>query len=43
VAKNAHNQLQAHAWVESEGKIVIGGADSASQYKKLSSFKEQGK
>jgi hypothetical protein len=27
VAKGERQQLQAHAWVESEGKIVIGGSE----------------
>jgi hypothetical protein len=26
VAKGKEGQFQAHAWVESEGKVVIGGA-----------------
>lgn len=29
VAKGRRGQLEAHAWVESEGKVVIGGVDVA--------------
>jgi transglutaminase superfamily protein len=28
VAKNPAGKLEAHAWVESDGKVIIGGADS---------------
>ena len=27
VAKNGERQLQAHAWVESQGRVVIGGSE----------------
>jgi hypothetical protein len=29
VAKSVEGQFEAHAWVESEGKIVIGGSETA--------------
>jgi hypothetical protein len=36
VAKTKAGNLQAHAWVESEGKIVIGRITNLSHYTMLS-------
>jgi hypothetical protein len=38
VAKGETGQLDAHAWVESEGRIVIGGAQDLSRYTPLPSL-----
>ncbi len=35
VTKGKGGQLEAHAWVESEGRIVIGGSDSPSHFTPL--------
>lgn len=35
VAKGERGQLEAHAWVESQGQIVIGGQDSPSRFRPL--------
>jgi hypothetical protein len=35
VAKDEKGQLEAHAWVESQGKIVIGGLGNLSRYTPL--------
>jgi hypothetical protein len=32
VAKGEEGQLEAHAWLESEGRIVIGGEESPSRF-----------
>ena len=37
VTKGKGGQLEAHAWVESEGQIVIGGSDSPSRFAPLMS------
>lgn len=37
VARNSDGQFQAHAWIESEGKIVVGGS-GASAYTPLPAF-----
>ena len=41
VAMNAQQQLVAHAWVESEGRIVIGGTDSYRRYSALPPLEEE--
>src|SRR5689334_21664605 len=38
VAKAAAAGFEAHAWVESGGKILIGGAESAQKYTQMLSF-----
>jgi hypothetical protein len=35
VAKDGRERLKAHAWVESQGKIVIGNMQDLSRYKAL--------
>lgn len=35
VIRGEEGQLQAHAWVESQGRIVIGGTESPSRYTPL--------
>ena len=36
VARSADGKLQAHAWLESDGRVVIGGTESSlQQYKRL--------
>lgn len=35
VAKDENGQLAAHAWVESQGRIVIGGLENLTQYTPL--------
>lgn len=35
VTKGKGDQLEAHAWIENEGRIVIGGSDSPSRFKPL--------
>jgi hypothetical protein len=37
VAKNEAGKLEAHAWVESRGRIVIGGSEELFRYTPLSS------
>jgi hypothetical protein len=39
VAKGEQEQFQAHAWVESEGKVVIGGSESG-RYTPLAGLEE---
>jgi len=41
VAKNGLDRLKAHAWVECEGKIVIGSRMDLSRYAVLPSFTKQ--
>jgi hypothetical protein len=41
VAKNQSGQLEAHAWVESNGKVVIGQVSNLSQYTLLPAFEER--
>jgi hypothetical protein len=36
VAKGGDEGIRAHAWVERDGKVLIGGENSPVQYKKLS-------
>jgi hypothetical protein len=38
VTKGERGQLEAHAWVESEGKIVIGGSQDLARYTPLPSL-----
>lgn len=38
VAKGEEGQLEAHAWVESQGQIVIGGLSNLSSFTPLPSF-----
>jgi hypothetical protein len=40
VAKNERGGLQAHAWVESNGEIVVGGITGLSHFTVLSSTNE---
>jgi hypothetical protein len=40
VAKGERGQLEAHAWVEERGKIVIGNLRDLSRYKPLPSLKQ---
>lgn len=35
VTKGKNDQLEAHAWIESEGRVIIGGTDSLSRFKPL--------
>ena len=35
VSTSPEQRIRAHAWVECEGRIVLGGADGASQYTPL--------
>jgi len=35
VAKDGHERLKAHAWVESQGKIVVGNMQDLSRFKPL--------
>ena len=35
VAHSATGQLQAHAWIESEGKIVVGDLADLARYRPL--------
>jgi len=41
VAKNGADRLKAHAWVECEGKIVIGRRMDLSRFTVLPSFRRQ--
>jgi hypothetical protein len=38
VAKGEKGQLEAHAWVESQGEVVIGGLSNLSSFTLLSSL-----
>ena len=38
VAKGMAGSFEAHAWLESGGKILIGGAEAAQRYSQLVSF-----
>lgn len=38
VVKNKYDQLEAHAWVESQGRVVIGGEQDLSRYSLLPSL-----
>lgn len=38
VAKNSAGQLEAHAWVESDGQIVIGGVESPRRFTAFPTF-----
>ncbi len=40
VAKNDDETLKAHAWVEQEGRVLIGGQSSPRRYTRLSSLDE---
>ena len=42
VALNEGRKFEAHAWVESEGKILIGGADSKDRYAPLAVWEGKG-
>jgi hypothetical protein len=35
IAKGATGQLEAHAWVETQGKIVLGGAEVCARFTPL--------
>jgi hypothetical protein len=41
VAKNETGQLEAHAWVESEGQVVIGDLQNLSRYTPLPSLEAE--
>ena len=41
VAKNQKGELEAHAWVESDGKVVIGQVNNLSQYIPLPALEER--
>ena len=41
VDKDENKKLIAHAWIEIDGKIIIGGSPDISRYKVLNSNKEQ--
>lgn len=41
VAKSERGQLEAHAWVESQGRIVIGGLKDLARYTPLSTLEEE--
>jgi hypothetical protein len=38
VARSAAGEFQAHAWVESNGKVVIGGSESLKHYMPLAAL-----
>ncbi len=38
VARQENGELKAHAWVESEGEVVIGGNEPLSEYTRLPSL-----
>jgi hypothetical protein len=38
VARSETGELQAHAWVEVDGSIVIGGSESQKHYTPLATF-----
>ena len=42
VAKSQEGQLEAHAWVESEGRVLIGGLEGLSRYTPLPSLDGEG-
>ena len=42
VCKGDANQLEAHAWIELDGRVVIGGEDSPSRYAAFSSLRRKG-
>ena len=42
VAKGEDGQLKAHAWVESKGRVVIGGLNDLSRYIPLRALREEG-
>ena len=42
VAKGEGEKLQAHAWVESQGRIVVGGSRDVSRYTPLPSLEGKG-
>ncbi len=42
VAMNGAGQLVAHAWVEREGRIIIGGTDSYRRYAALPPLEKEG-
>lgn len=42
VTKGQHAPIEAHAWVESEGRIIIGGSETI-PYKKLASLRYETK
>jgi Transglutaminase-like superfamily len=42
VAKGEDGQLEAHAWVESKGRVVIGGLKELSRYIPLRALEEEG-
>jgi len=42
VAKSEEGQLEAHAWVESQERIMIGGLADLSRYTPLPSLKREG-
>ena len=41
VAKDNKRTLNAHAWVEIDGEVVFGGADSQLRYRPLLTFQEK--
>jgi hypothetical protein len=41
VSKGEENKLRAHAWVESNGRIVIGNVTEITRFKVLSTSEEQ--
>jgi hypothetical protein len=42
VAKGEGGQLEAHAWVESEGRVVVGNSQDLSRYTPLPSLEVEG-
>lgn len=40
VAYDARRRLQAHAWLEQEGRVILGGADSPLKYTPLAPLQE---
>lgn len=38
VTRNDRNKIEAHAWVECENRIVVGGAESQGHYTALTAF-----
>jgi hypothetical protein len=42
VIKADSGQLEAHAWVESEGQVIIGGSDSPFRFTPLPSLEGEG-
>ena len=43
VAKGKQGDLEAHAWVESEGKVIIGFLRDLTRFSPMKSFKEESK